>query len=399
MKKILAAKSLILLSVLLPAMSAISADVVCGAPRKQSCAEIIWKRTLCKEPGRYIGWPSVTRCADARLLAVFSGDRDKHVCPYGKVQMVESRDNGETWSAPRTLRNSPLDDRDAGILELKNGDLLLTWFTSLAFTTLGGNPYGRHAEKIQESDMIRHLGHFTMRSVDGGKTWGEPVPTCSSAPHGGIQLKDGRLMMIGREWSCHAGMVAADPRNGKMQDRVLAEVSEDGGRSWKVIKTLTPPSGQTAASLSLCEPTLAELPDGTIIAQFRADKAGQTVYQSESSDGGANWTILHPTPLCGLPPHLLALRDGRLLSTYTRRRAWDTAKNETSELKACISKDGGATWNTAEEVVLATSASADMGYSSTVELDNGNLLTVYYMHEKPNEGCCLMGTLWRPSQR
>ena len=364
-----------------------------------ACGEIVWTRPLCKEPGRYIGWPSVARCADGRLLAVFSGDRDGHVCPWGKVQMVESLDNGETWSAPRTLRNSPLDDRDAGILEMKNGDLLLTWFTSLAFTTMKGNPYGRHAEKIQESDMIRHLGHFTMRSTDGGKTWEKPVPTCSSAPHGGIQLKDGRLMMIGREWSSQAGMAAADPRKGKMLDRVVAEVSEDGGQSWKVITTLMPPAGKTVAALCLCEPTLAELPDGAIIAQFRADKAGQTVYQSESHDGGANWTVLHPTPLCGLPPHLLVLRDGRLLSTYTRRRAWDPSKNETSEIKACISKDGGATWNTAEEIVLATSSSADMGYSSTVELDNGNLLTVYYMHEKPKEGCCLMGTLWCPAPR
>ena len=99
-----------------------------------ACGEIVWTRALSKEPGRYIGWPSVTRCVDGRLLAVFSGDRDGHICPWGKVQMVESRDNGETWSAPRTLRNGPLDDRDAGILELKNGDLLLTWFTSLAFT-------------------------------------------------------------------------------------------------------------------------------------------------------------------------------------------------------------------------------------------------------------------------
>ena len=156
--------------------------------------EIVWTRPLCKEPGGYIGWPSVTRCADGRILAVFSGDRDGHICPWGKVQMVESHDCGETWSVPRTVRNSPLDDRDAGILELKNGDLLLTWFTSLAFTTMKGNPYARHAAKIQEEDRIKHLGHFTMRSTDGGKTWEKPVPTCSSAPHGGIQLKDGRVV-------------------------------------------------------------------------------------------------------------------------------------------------------------------------------------------------------------
>ena len=62
----------------------LGADEICGAPRVQARAEIIWTKPLCKEPGRYIGWPTVCRAPNGDLLAVFSGDRDEHVCPFGK---------------------------------------------------------------------------------------------------------------------------------------------------------------------------------------------------------------------------------------------------------------------------------------------------------------------------
>lgn len=69
--------------------------------------EIISTRVICKQPGRYIGWPSVAKTRDGELLAVFSGDRDEHVCPWGKTQMVRSRDNGRNGARRRpstTLR-------------------------------------------------------------------------------------------------------------------------------------------------------------------------------------------------------------------------------------------------------------------------------------------------------
>ena len=55
---------------------------------------------ICKQPGRYIGWPTVARTAAGELLVVFSGDRQAHVCPFGKTQLVRSADGGRTWSAP-----------------------------------------------------------------------------------------------------------------------------------------------------------------------------------------------------------------------------------------------------------------------------------------------------------
>ena len=44
-----------------------------------------------------------------------------------------SGDEGETWSTPEVIRDSPLDDRDTGIVETKQGTLLVSWFTSVAF--------------------------------------------------------------------------------------------------------------------------------------------------------------------------------------------------------------------------------------------------------------------------
>ena len=79
-------------------------------------AHVRWGKAICKEPGDYIGWPSIARKVDGELLVVFSGGRDTHVCPYGKTELVRSQDGGETWSPPETINNTPLDDRNNRLL-------------------------------------------------------------------------------------------------------------------------------------------------------------------------------------------------------------------------------------------------------------------------------------------
>ena len=104
-------------------------------------SEILSKQIICKEPGRYIGWPTIVR----------------------------SSDEGETWSDPVVIRNTPLDDRDAGLVETPEGTLITTWFTGLE--TLENNPdFKAHAETISQEDRDRWLGHWTQRSTDTGIT-------------------------------------------------------------------------------------------------------------------------------------------------------------------------------------------------------------------------------------
>ena len=111
-------------------------------------AQILSKQIICKEPGRYIGWPTIIRTRAGELIIVFSGDRDSHICPYGKTEMVRSSDEGKTWSDPVVIRNTPLDDRDAGLGETPDGTLVTTWFTSVEF---GDSPvYEAHAKTLSQ---------------------------------------------------------------------------------------------------------------------------------------------------------------------------------------------------------------------------------------------------------
>jgi sialidase-1 len=98
-----------------------------------SIMEIISQKIICKEPGRYIGWPTIAKTCNGRLIVAFSGNRDQHVCPFGVTQIVCSDDSGRIWSLPETINDTPLDDRDAGIIETAEGTLLLSWFTSEHF--------------------------------------------------------------------------------------------------------------------------------------------------------------------------------------------------------------------------------------------------------------------------
>lgn len=336
-------------------------------------AEILETKIICEEPNRYIGWPTICRTRQGKLLVAFSGDRDQHVCPWGKSQIVTSDDEGKTWSAPVTVNNSPLDDRDTGLIETPKGTLVLTWFTSVAFDRVAA--YARQSEKTTPALRRQWLGSWTRRSTDGGAAWEDPVRMAGSAPHGGIVLRDGRLMQVGKVNTGELGLVA--------------ETSIDDAQSWQVIGTVPIPPGEQYKHYH--EPHLAELKDGTLVALFRyqpEDKEQHILRQSESADGGRTWSRTHPTGIWGYPPHLLVLADNRLLATYGRRK-------EPFGERACVSTDGGATWDTAHEITLCDAVNSDLGYPSSVQLGDGSILTVYYQDPGPENDTCLWSTHWR----
>ena len=80
----------------------------------------------------YGAWPSVARTGDNKLTAVWSGGRIKHLCPFGKVMASDSFDGGMTWTEPRTLIDTPLDDRDAGLAVSGKMQILTTFNNRVA---------------------------------------------------------------------------------------------------------------------------------------------------------------------------------------------------------------------------------------------------------------------------
>lgn len=369
-------------------------DEICGAPRVQARAEIIWTKVLCKQPGRYIGWPTVCRAQNGDLLAVFSGDRDEHVCPWGKSQMVRSADGGKTWRAPATINNTILDDRDGGIISLDDGTLVMSWFTSVDYRNCIRDRaklkpdsqrffWRLHDEKLRPEDRAAQLGAFTRRSTDGGKTWDTAVRSPVSAPHGPIQLKDGRLLYVGKAGTVNFTKLCTGPA------RIVAAESTDCGKSWREIGEIPFPAHINVLH-DVHEPHAVEAADGRIVAQIRSHAKAREFngsIQSESSDGGKTWTMAKPVGIDGYPAHLIRLADGKLLSAYGRR------EGDCGEF-ACLSDDQGRTWDVTNEIKLAGHWNGDLGYPASVQLPDSTILTVYYQAERKGEKPCLMGTLW-----
>jgi sialidase-1 len=342
--------------------------------------KILETKVISHQSEYYHGWSTVVRRANGELWLSWSGGRESHVCPFGQVHAMTSRDDGQTWTWPRVLLDGAIDDRDSGVLETAKGTLLVTTFTSLAYedsfkkaTAMAEHtdkgwiskamPPERFAkwkaahDRLNDEERKAELGEWLIRSTDGGKTWSNRIPTVVNSPHGPIQLKDGRLLYAGKQlWTGEKKVGVAE--------------SKDDGLTWQWLADIPTRKGDAAAH-SYHELHAVEAADGSIIAQIRnhnpADKGG--TLQTESKDGGKTWSEPHAITF-GLPSHLLRLRDGRLLMTYGHRRP--PFGNQ-----ARLSTDHGKTWS--EPMILSGDGKGgDLGYPSTVELADGTLLTVWY---------------------
>ena len=395
--KTVACRACGLFVLLISSLRASGATVVQSMPR----AEILWERTVCREPGRYIGWPSVTQLENGDLIAVFSGDRAEHICPFGKVQAVISQDGGETWSGPATVADTPLDDRDAGVSQLPNGDVVVTWFTQVSDERKFGPP-------PSEEVCRRWIGNLRAVSKDNGRTWSAPevIPLRGRAPHGPILTHGGVLLNVGRtcaepQRELLQDFVKPAPGESAVQRSVIAcERSEDGAKTWRTLCADIPDTnGENAKPAAFWEPSVTEYGTGKLLALVRYHgSAGmdgpECLRKTRSEDGGRSWSRMTRVPLCvgWSAPHVITLADGRLLCSVGRRQA--TGGNGEW---AYVSDDAGETWHNG---LLLSSAdglcsTSDFGYPCTVQLKDGALLTVFYQVATQGERPSLRAVKWR----
>lgn len=335
-------------------------------------------RAITQPEDGYSAWGTIGLLEGDSLVAVYSGGRKTHVDPYGQLRISRSSDGGLTWDASETLHNSIIDDRDGGFLKTDKGTLIVTWFTSLAWRDNlrearkrpPGSPRAWDPKILTEWNAIearvtpdvvaKEWGAWAIRSTDGGKTWSPPINTIVNSPHGPAMLTNGQLLYVGKEmWK---------------SDRILSVVSEDDGLTWKIIGEIPVREGDKDSDYH--EAHAVQAADGRIIVQIRnhnpADK-GETL-QSESLDNGKTWTPLHAIGVVGYPSHLLKLKDDSLLMTYGTREP-------PYAIQVRKSLDNGQTWS-APEVLAAHFSNWDMGYPSTVQLNDGTLVTAWYEHQK-----------------
>ena len=324
-------------------------------------------------------WPRLLKLRDGRLMVV-ARDGDLHLGQRGRIVCCCSPDGGESWSHTRVIASEGLDNRDPAVVELSNGQLLIAYHSHEVNDFSGSTVRIRRTPKAPNNLLIR-------RSDDGGETWSQPwtihsidreaqgIDARASAveivPYRMIELPDGTILL-----GYHADVYGDDE---VLPTAAYLSRSRDGGQTW------TSPTYISAHS----ETALLWLPSGKLLAALRHDNPQEPGLSiAESYDLGYTWSA--PIPVTGSVEHpgdLLRLKDGRILLTFGRRQP-------PYGVRGLLSYDDGKTWDQEHRIVLsADSASWDCGYPSSVQLDSGEIVTVYYTYESHGPFQALPGQL------
>lgn len=326
--------------------------------------------TVCHLPDRHLAFPGVTRLPGGELMAVFR-EGQSHVCPYGRICAVYSADGGENWSAPVALSDTPTDDRDPSVQTLPDGRVLLThggWNSWMAYADTKDKYPGPSAYV-----KARGIGKVCryLFSADGGRSWSKPVDVPAFAIHGPA-YRDGRF---------YAATLETTPKSRSI---VMYRGSSDAAK-WEKISTVI--ENNTPQAIYQ-EPHTAVLPDGTLVVAIRVPSDGY-MRLCFSKDDGLTWSEPLNTPVKGYPQHLLVLRDGRLLAAYGYRYYPEG-------VRACLSRDGGRTWDMDHELILQNnSVGGDIGYPVSIELEDGRIMTVYYNKTAKNPSPFIEAAVYR----
>ena len=333
-----------------------------------------------KQPGTYAAFPVLELLSDGRLavayLSNYANIKDHY--GFGDWTVVTSADGGATWvPAPSDDLSIPFNwpgtspreryDRFTG--QMPDGSLVAAggvgfeeWPASRAEEAEeAGRLVSAHPLRDAESALVGGNRLFVQRSHDGGQTWERQVwdvpgahrlngfPRCTT-------LADGTILA-----PIYDGGEGADART-----RVLVYRSTDNGASWQLRLV-----GSGAGVGYGDESALVETEPGLVLCLIR--RAPERLLESWSDDGGRTWSQAVHTDIWGYPPHLLKLRDGRILCSYGHRRA-------PLGIQAVISADGGRSWDLDHRAILrGDGETTDLGYPLSVQLPDDSIFTVYYM--------------------
>lgn len=328
---------------------------------------------------QYNSFPSVVRLRDGTFLLGFRQAPDRrltyqavtHVDPSSKAVTIASAD-GDRWSATADIL---YDDYFYGVQDpclnvLRDGSLLATCFMWKVYEKDDApeRDTGLWHDALDRWVAV-NKGCFTLRSADGGKTWDRPIPI----PIGDTAIR-GNCVETGD------GAVLA-PLYGKENGtfHVVIAKTEDRGLTWSRLATIP-----AAEGYHFHEPNLYVTPSGSLVLftrslkkQLAKGEKGSPLFTARSSDGGRTWSepVKHdyysPSPF-----HLLRLNDGRALLTYGYR-------HEPFGVRAIVLDPECSDIGTAEETVIRDDGpGTDIGYTSSVQLEDGRVLITYYYYDR-----------------
>ncbi|MCD6322004.1 MAG: exo-alpha-sialidase [Clostridiales bacterium] len=118
------------------------------------------------------------------------------------------------------------------------------------------------------------------------------------------------------------------------------------------------------------ETSILMIDDNTMLASART-ATNQHMKLYKSTDEGKTWTFIRDTSLLHqIPSSLIKLNDGHILMCYGVR-------NNQKSIMYRISEDNGESW-TEPNILVVLDGAGDMGYPSSVQIEDGTIVTAYY---------------------
>ena len=304
-------------------------------------------------------WPNLTRLPSGEIAAAIYNHPSHGTGTGSDVELWVSGDGGRAWS----FRSKVSEHADNPNAIRMNHAVGLNARGELVAIVSG----------YQEGQKLPLLPLQCCISSDNGLTWRRHTLPIDRVPFGDVfPLPDGRLV---------CPMYAHKSREPKGRWSSIF-FSDDGGRTW----------GNEARIAEANETHVIRCRSGVWLAAGRTNcidrmddvlphGSGELLF--ESRDEGKTWSAGKPlSPQGQENAHLLELSDGRLLCSFTSRIPGLFG------VVLRLSKDAGRTWS--YPVVLISMPGrdwhkTDCGYPSSVQLEDGTIVTAYYFGPKRPE--------------
>ena len=263
---------------------------------------------------------------EAGLLSLQDGSVAVFLQLGGRIVMRKSRDQGQTWSPPESLRDV-------------NGDTFGGWIGAVLRL-----PSGAIGMFLNEGE--RKL--FFCRSEDEGQTWsvkrqindeGQIARMYSGSA---IVLATGRI--IGPTYTYRDDWYGREhPNTPGPQTGMYCWLSDDEGRTWTTSEEIW--LFHEGKRYWFEEGNVVELSDGRVLMLARTPMG--RLYKSYSSDRGQTWSAPEPTPLAAAyaPCALAMMPTGDLLCIWNQNSLEEDQQGlRRHRLTCAVSDDDGTTW-------------------------------------------------------
>ena len=277
---------------------------------------------------RESAFPQATELLDGTMVCSYSNAGGQF--STGGTDWARFHDDTATWAVEGTLLPVSLDPPSSNFLKLSR--------------SVDGSVVYAYGARSRQLDDVRFGERFSeaivCSSTDGAHTWS--APTVVAMPTSGLEISHGICALASGRLLAPAATID----DGRLGERVIAAVSDDGGATWpRTVVVMEDPDGERG----YLEQKLALLDDGRVLATAWTVTLDGLVDQPNSfalsDDDGETWSPPVSMGIQGQTLSTVHLSGDRFLVLYNRRYGHQG-------IVAALARLAGDDWIVDEEILV-----------------------------------------------